>query len=108
MSDGVEYFSRVLQKSDDQCPVGMSVFEWKRLKEAQAAERHLTRNESVVVRTKEDLEALMDRGEVFTASELASKRQAEEKRKKNLSLQQKICSVTDGFNRRAQQLTTLH
>ena len=69
--DDVQYFSKL--KSDDKCPEGMSVFEWKRIKEQQETERHLNRNEP----PRERLENLQARGLVFPASELAAREEAE-------------------------------
>jgi hypothetical protein len=79
MSDEAEFFSNVKQKQDESCPQGMSVVEWKRLKEAHETQRHLTRGESVRVPVEhnEQLATLFSRGDLVKASELEAKLKSE-------------------------------
>jgi hypothetical protein len=52
-----------------------------KLSEKEETQRYLSYGNSYVVRSKEDLAALMDRVEVFTAAELAARQQAEQEAK---------------------------
>lgn len=80
MSD-LKFYSKA--KQDDQCPDGMSVYEWKKLKEAKETERYLARNESVRVPVpdNDELNLLFRRGELLRASELEAKKKAEQQSK---------------------------
>lgn len=79
-TDGLEFFGSVKQAKDDVVPDGMTVWKYKRLKEAQETEGNLARNESVrvPVSDNEELASLFRQGDLVMASDLETKHLAEE------------------------------
>jgi hypothetical protein len=69
----------------------------KNLTEKEEAQRYLDLGQSKVVRSKEDLQNLMDRGEVFTAAQLADKQLAEKEAKRQFELAAEIESRNQRF-----------
>ena len=81
-TDGAEFFSGVKQAHEEGCPEGMSVIEWKRLKEKQESQRYLDRGNSYVVRDQieehTELAGLFRSGDLVKGKDLADKLESEE------------------------------